>query len=104
MDREWQKVRRCGGGVLTSSPDVDQQVALDHGAAQKALGRVHRVDDGGRARLVAEAMTRAAEHAGGGERWGEGVGGGVMSEVEGWIGARAFLSLMQSHVPALWTT
>lgn len=49
--------------ALTSTADVDVQVAFDDGAVLQGLSSIHRVDDGGCAGLIARAIAGAAQHA-----------------------------------------
>ena len=58
--------------VLTSSADVDVQVAFDDGATLQVLGGVHRVDVLRLADFITHAITRPTEHT-------------AKREMEGWV-------------------
>lgn len=48
---------------LTSTANVDVQIALDDSAVLQGLSSIHRVDDNGRADLVTQAIAGTAKHA-----------------------------------------
>lgn len=49
--------------TLTSTANVNVQIAFKDGAVLQGLSGIHRVDDGGAAELIAGAVTGAAKHA-----------------------------------------
>ena len=49
--------------ALTSTANVNVQIAFDDGAVLQGLSSIHGVNDSGRAGLVTRAIASAAKHA-----------------------------------------